>query len=61
VREFGFYVKGEVADAGFLGASEAGFVTEDDVIFVNTLKVGVVGVSNGSWSLVFPIDGRRDI
>jgi hypothetical protein len=61
VREFGFYVKGEAADAGFLGASEAGFVVEDDRVFVDAPEVGVVGVSNGLGSLVFPVDSCRDI
>jgi hypothetical protein len=61
VGEFGFYVKGEAADAGFLGVSEAGFVVGDDVVSINAPKVGVMGVPNGSWSLVFPIDGCGDV
>jgi hypothetical protein len=48
VRELRFYIKGEVADAGFLGVSEAGFVTEDDGVVVNVPEVGVMGMSNGS-------------
>jgi hypothetical protein len=61
VGEFGFYIKGEVADAGFLGASEAGFVVGDDGVFVDVPKVGVVGMSNGSRSLVFPVDSCGDV
>jgi hypothetical protein len=61
VREFVFYVKGEVAEAGFLGASVTSFVVEDDRVVVDAPEVCVVGVSDGAWSLVFPIDGHGDV
>jgi hypothetical protein len=61
VREFVFYVKGEVADAGFLGASVTSFVVEDDGVVVHASEVGVVGMSDGVCTLVFPVDGRGDV
>jgi hypothetical protein len=61
VGEFGLYVKGEVADAGLLGASEASFVVEDDVVVIDALEVGVMSMSNEARSLVFPVDGCGDV
>jgi hypothetical protein len=56
-----FYVKGESTDAGFLGASVVSFVVEDDGVVVNAPKVGVMGMSDGSCTLVFPVHGCGDV
>jgi hypothetical protein len=61
VREFVFYVKGEFTDVGFLGASVVSFVVEDGGVVVNAPEVSVMGVSDGSCTLVFPVHGCGDV
>jgi hypothetical protein len=61
VRELVLYVPGEVADAGFLGASVTGLVVEDDGVFPLDAEVDGVRVSDGAWALVFPVGGCGNV
>jgi hypothetical protein len=54
LRESAFYVLGEVDAEGFLDAPEEGNVSFRD--FFRESPISGVGMSDGSWAAVFPVD-----